>query len=189
MRIDKQKGVSLIITFFVMIIIVSVVLSVSILLYSEVKVMKNVGGSMISIFAADSGIEKVLYYDRKVLATMADESVAARGLCSMYMYDPVYNPNACAGDPNPSDPSLEHGIYCSPDASFTPPVSGDSNPDHGCDYNVCDDCTIKFSTIFDERTYIATAKIYPNGGLSTFEIESKGIFGSTERKIRIEITR
>ncbi len=83
---EKQKGVSLIITFFIMIIILAVVLSVSLLLYGEIKVIRNIGNSMVSLYAADSGIEKVLYYDRQVRVTGQDEDgdiLAPRGLCLM----------------------------------------------------------------------------------------------------------
>ena len=75
---NLQKGVSLIISFFIMVIILSVVLSVSALLYSEIKVIRNIGNSVVSFYAADSGIEKLIYYDRKVLP-----DGAVRGLCSM----------------------------------------------------------------------------------------------------------
>lgn len=63
----KRKGASLIITFFIMIIILAVVLSVSIILYSQVKVIRNIGSSVVSYYIGESGIEKVLYYDRQVL--------------------------------------------------------------------------------------------------------------------------
>lgn len=55
---DSERGVSLIITFFIMIIVLAVVLSISILLYSEVKVIRNIGNSMVSFYAGESGIEK-----------------------------------------------------------------------------------------------------------------------------------
>jgi len=69
----------LIITFFVMIIILAVVLSISVLLYSEVKIIKNMSDSVVAFYAADSGAEKALYYDRQVII---HEGVV-RGICDI----------------------------------------------------------------------------------------------------------
>jgi hypothetical protein len=67
-KINKdQKGVSLIISFFIMVIIVAIVLAITTLLYNEIKMIRNIGNSVVAFYAADSGIEKVLYYDRKVI--------------------------------------------------------------------------------------------------------------------------
>jgi len=63
---NPQKGVSLIITFFISIIILFIVLSISTLLYSEIKIIRNMGNSISAFYAAESGVEKVLYYDRKM---------------------------------------------------------------------------------------------------------------------------
>ena len=42
-----------------------------------IKVIRNIGNSVVSFFAADSGVEKVLYYDRQVLNN------SIRGVCSI----------------------------------------------------------------------------------------------------------
>lgn len=182
--LKTEKGVSLIITFFIMLIILAVVLSISIILYSEVKVIRNIGNSVASFYAAESGIEKVLYYDRQVLPTMTGGKTAVRGLCSMYMYNLTSNPKACVE----SGSSIDKSIYCEPASGFTSPVPGDTNPMHGCEYDVCNDCSISFSTIFDNRTYLVTAKVYPSGSSSYFDVKSKGIFGDTQRQIEILIS-
>lgn len=171
---ENQKGISLIITFFIMIVILAVVLSISTILYSEIKIIRNMGNSMASIFAADSGIEKVLYYDRQVIPTGA-----TRGLCTMYLFDPEVNPNACRT--NEYVPNLDSSVYCEPDPAFIVPQEGS---DHGCDADVCSDCTIKFSTTFDNLTYYVTATVRPSGDLSIFQIESRGAFGSAQRQIQ-----
>jgi len=80
---NSQKGVSLIITFFIAIIILFIVLSISTLLYSEIKVIRNMGNSMSAFYAAESGVEKVLYYDRKM--PVGD----TRGICN------ICTPGAC----------------------------------------------------------------------------------------------
>jgi hypothetical protein len=172
---NAQKGVSLIITFFIMVIILLIVLFVSALLYSELKVITNIGNSVVSFYAADSGIEKVLYYDKQVMP-----SGEIRGLCTIY--------TNCQQDPTPSLGN-EHSIYCSPNVNFVPPVTGTTDSAHGCDSDVCDDCAISFQTNFDDRTYTTTAKVFPstvpgNEDYSDLEIDSTGVFSGAERAIQ-----
>jgi len=177
--LKSEKGVSLIITFFIMIIILVVVLSISALLYSEVKVIRNIGNSVVAFYAADSGVEKVLYYDRQVIP-----SGATIGLCSI-------STNCLTSG------SGDHSIYCnnSPstiysDTSNTLYDSSREDSSKGCDPATCDDCQISFSTTMDDGiTYITTAEIYPStGGGSIFEIKSKGDFEGVERQIQVNET-
>jgi hypothetical protein len=191
---DKQKGVSLIITFFIMIIILAIVLSISIILYSEVGVVNDTGNSVASLYAGESGIEKVLYYERQVPPhnnqICADSSTCtstpytfcsngfcaiplARGLCSIF--------SSCTTQTSSGDPS----IYCNAAPSgpnppvVTPLASG------GCNPAACTNCSISFATVFDGRTYYTTAQISPdNDGVShDLKIESKGTFGASARQI------
>lgn len=172
-------------TFFIMIIILAVVLFISILLYSEVKIIKNMGDSVSSLFAADSGIEKVLFYDRKVVPTLTNGKTPARGLC--IMYDET-NPEACTED---GTTGVYSSLHCNNQTSpITATNVSDPNRDsNGCDPTVCDDCQISFNTTFDNRTYSTTAKVYPaSDGTSDFEVVSKGSFGVAERQLKIIIT-
>lgn len=166
--IEKQKGVSLIITFFIMMIILDVVLAVSVILYSEVKVIKNIGNSMTSLYAADSGVEKLLYYDKQVVPTGA-----TRGLCSM-LVPSINNPYCASGT---------GAIYCN-NPSFTP---GNSNPQHGCDSDVCNNCTISFdTTLSNEANYRVTASVDTVDSPPYYlNIQSIATFGGTERKIEV----
>jgi len=68
----------LIITFFIATIILFVVLSISTFLYTEIKVLRNIGNSLAAYYTAESGIEKVLYYDRQQIP-----DGAARGICNI----------------------------------------------------------------------------------------------------------
>ncbi len=169
-NINNQRGVSLIITFFIMIIVLSVVLSVSILLYSQLKVLRNIGNSVIAFYAADSGIEKVLYYDWQV------KNGNIRGLCSMAIN--------CIQDPNPNNILTEHSIYCN-DLKPTSFIGG-------CDPAVCNNCTISFDTSFgiNGPTYhliaeVKPSELYPTS--SDFNATAKGIFGGTTRQIKTPI--
>ena len=172
MNNNYQKGVSLIITFFIMIIILAVVLSVSVILYSEIKVIKNIGSSIVSFYAADSGVEKVLFYDRQVVPTGA-----ARGLCSMF--DSMNNVNYCPITPaSPLDTSIYCDMYPNKSSSLTP-IGTD------CDPATCTDCEVSFSTTFDNRKYFTTAKVSPDGEFSNFKIYSRGSFEAVERQIEV----
>jgi len=100
---NSQKGVSLIITFFISIIILFIVLSISTLLYSEIKVIRNMGNSMNAFYAAESGVEKVLYYDRK------EKVGETRGIC-----------NICTS---------ESGVSVCPDCLSCVPTGSDCTPE------------------------------------------------------------
>ena len=78
---NSEKGVSLIITFFILVIVLAVVLSISVILYSEIKIIRNIGDSVVAFYAADAGVEKTLYYDRKVVPDGATGS--KRGVCNL----------------------------------------------------------------------------------------------------------
>lgn len=77
-NISSQRGVSLIITFMIMTIILSVVLSITVMLSSETSITANIGNSVSSFYAAQAGAEKTLYFDRKQVPLVAD-----RGICSI----------------------------------------------------------------------------------------------------------
>jgi len=68
---NYQRGVSLIIVFFIMMIILSVVLSISTILYTQLKNVRNTSDSVISYYAAESGIEQVNYDIKKNIVICA----------------------------------------------------------------------------------------------------------------------
>ena len=78
---NLESGVSLIITFFILVIVLAVVLSISVILYSELKIIRNIGDSVVAFYSADSGVEKTLYYDRKILPEGMAGSM--RGICNI----------------------------------------------------------------------------------------------------------
>lgn len=188
----KQKGVALIMSFFIMVIILAVVFSISGLLYSEIRIIRNMGNSTIAIFAADSGIEKVLYYDNKVFPNLPDDAegnpvTAVRGLCTMYQANALTNPLACV--PYTSDGS-DNSIFCN--SPTTPQIKDGDLENHadGCDSTKCDDCKISFDSDFDDRQYHVDASIRPtlDGENSIFEIDSLGTYGNTARKFKVFLT-
>ena len=63
----SQKGVSLVLTFFIMSIILATVFGASTILFKKIGMVKDIKDSMAVFYITNSGIEKTLYFDRKVL--------------------------------------------------------------------------------------------------------------------------
>lgn len=177
MNTDKQKGVSLIITFFIMVIVLAVVLSVSILLYSEVKIIRNIGDSAISLFSADSGIEKILYYDNQVIP-----DGAVRGICSMCREEEA---TSCVRS------SVDEVMACSSceyTASVTDSPTIPDNPEKGCDPDTCNYCSVTFSTTLSNKmAYNVRAEVFPSvdGEFTDLRVRSKGSYYATQRQLEI----
>ena len=187
---NNQKGVSLIITFFVMIIVLFVVLSVSTILYNEIKVIKNVGNSVESFYVADSGTEKVLYYD----ISLSSQNVP--GLCAMF---DKTNPKYCLKDQNPY-PAGEHSVYCNTGALTNTSTYGLTylnNQTDGCNFDKCNYCEADFNTYLSQdqtssgKNYTITAKVLPSldGKSVDLSIDSSGFYQNVERSINTTISK
>src|SRR5438105_4095781 len=74
----KQKGVSLIIIFFIMTIALSLVLGLSTILFNKIKLLQDRSNAVIALPYANSGLEQVFYYNRKQVPGGAN-----RGLCNI----------------------------------------------------------------------------------------------------------
>lgn len=182
---SPEKGVSLIITFFVMVIVLAVILSVSSLLYSEIKIIRNIGDSVIAFYAADSGAEKILYFDRQVFAKASEGQTISRGLCSIFDFNAVTNPKACVGNQQGSTED-QKSLYCN---KLRDPEPLDTDG-LGCDYDKCNNCKISFETAFNGKEYTVTATVSPlDDGSVKLLVESRGSFQGTARQINIESTK
>lgn len=60
LNISKQKGVSLYLAIMIMVILLAIVLGISAILIGQARMVKGMGDSVIALYAADTGIEKVL---------------------------------------------------------------------------------------------------------------------------------
>jgi len=58
--IKEKKGISLIFVILIISVILSVAFGVSSILLTQIKILRDVGYSVVSFYAADSGIENVL---------------------------------------------------------------------------------------------------------------------------------
>jgi hypothetical protein len=77
----NQKGISLLMVFFIMTIILSVVLGLSTILVNGFKEIRNLGDSLVAFYMADSGIEKTLYYSRQKIPSSPEGVVS--GVCNI----------------------------------------------------------------------------------------------------------
>jgi len=188
---NSQAGVSLIISFFIMIIILAIIVSITTLLYKEIKTIRNIGNSVVAFYAADSGIEKIMYYDRKAIP---DVEGVGRGLCSMFSYDPETNPNSCPS--NLEDLDMDEGLYCNENGAVFLTLADPEDLD-GCDADVCDNCIISFFTDRENgddptKSYEVVARIIPNEdpeAYSSLRIGSTGFYKGLNRKIELDLTR
>jgi len=73
-NIKDQKGVSLLFTILIMSVILSVSLGVSGVLVRQIKTIEDVGYSVVSFYAADSGVEQQLYDLYKTLPEESHQS-------------------------------------------------------------------------------------------------------------------
>ena len=62
---NQQKGVTLIITFFITTIIITILLSISTILFREIKILGAIGNSVSAFYTNDSAREKALYINKK----------------------------------------------------------------------------------------------------------------------------
>jgi len=60
----KQKGVSILFAILIMTAILTIGLGVSVIITQQTKMLREIGYSVIAFYAADSGIEGVLYEDK-----------------------------------------------------------------------------------------------------------------------------
>ena len=85
------------------------------------------------------------------------------------------NPVACPTDAG------DASVNCACGTSI--PLDGAT----GCDPDKCDNCTVSFSTAFENKNYNVTATVTPieDGKSSNLEIKSKGSFNNVMRQIDI----
>lgn len=154
---NGQKGVSLVIAFLIMTTALAVVLSMTSILFSEIIILKNIGDSVSSLYAAESGIEQVLYFDRKQIP-----NGSMRGLCNICN---VCNTNTCSN-------------------CLATSLSGDGA--NGCDTATCSNCNITYSSTFGDKSYRVNTRVVPNASdpaLSDLIISAQGSYKNASRAI------
>ena len=151
--------------------LVASVLFTSLFLYSRISLVKNISNSVASFYLADSGIEKVLYYDRKIIP-----EGGIRGICYMCAQTP-----SCPSGEGGEGPSDDGFLNC----QCTSLVAGTANPLSGCDPTVCDDCQISFTTSYGNKEYSVNATVFPPLDPDDLKIQSFGLFDNIGRAIEV----
>jgi len=59
--INNSKGVSIYLSLMIMVILLAIGLGISAIVVSQMKMLTGMGDSVIAIYAADTGVERVLY--------------------------------------------------------------------------------------------------------------------------------
>jgi hypothetical protein len=74
----SEKGISLMIVFLIMTIMLVMVLSLTVMLFRKITILGDLGSSASAFNSANAGIEKTLYFDRRQIPVGAN-----RGLCNI----------------------------------------------------------------------------------------------------------
>ncbi len=130
MNKDYQKGVSIFLAVSLMSIVFIIVLGISLILASQLKITRATGRSVTSFFVADSGIERTYYIDRKLGSTGT-----VRGLCN------IVEGGECSS------------VFCE-GCENCETTDLPSNYNRGsCDRENCVDCKISFNSEFNDKKY------------------------------------
>lgn len=70
----SEKGVSLYFAFMIMTILLAVALGISSILIGQIKMVREMGNSVIAFYAADAGIEEVLMDRENPVSSCTEES-------------------------------------------------------------------------------------------------------------------
>ena len=68
-NIQKERGVALYLTIIVMALLLGIALGVGSIFVGGSRLLRGVGHSMVTFYAADAGIERILYEDSKSAST------------------------------------------------------------------------------------------------------------------------
>lgn len=92
----SQKGVSLIVIFLIMTIMLAIVLSISVILSSQIKAVSNMGNAISSFYSAQTGVEEALYFERKLSGTCNVCAICQTADCDSCNY--IDTANGCEVD-------------------------------------------------------------------------------------------
>ncbi len=63
-KIKNQRGVSIFFAVIILSVLLAIALGISALLVSQIRMLREMSDSVVSLYAADSGIERILYEDK-----------------------------------------------------------------------------------------------------------------------------
>lgn len=135
-----------------MVIMLSVILGLVVLLFSQMKIVANTGDSISAFFAADTGVEKTLYLEKISPQTGQSPAPGFCGICDV-----------CASTTNDCQ-----------NCTLTPLAV------NGCNVT-CGNCKATYTSTFDQRTFDVQATITPGSPNAVFFIYSKGTYNNLTR--------
>lgn len=97
-KISQQGAVSLYLALMTMIILLAIGLGITTIIISQMRMIRGMGDSVVAFHAADTGIEKTIFYDRKVTPE------GARGLCDICNSCPITDCKDCNTNGADCDP-------------------------------------------------------------------------------------
>lgn len=103
-KLKMKKGVTLYFAIVVMSVIFSIGIGLSLLIFTQIKITKEIGDSVVALYAADSGIEEALYKLYKEEATLPFNFSENIGEASLEV--------RAFSSGNPECPSPPNGYYC-----------------------------------------------------------------------------
>ena len=92
----SQKGVSLVIIFLIMTIMLAIVLSIGVILSRQIAMVSNMGNAISSFYAAQTGAEEALYFAKKLAGVCSVCAICESASCDSCSYTDVAN--GCQAD-------------------------------------------------------------------------------------------
>lgn len=114
-KIVGQKGIAVYIAIIIMTIILGVGLGITDIIIKQIKITSTIGDSVQAFYAADMGIEKVLFYDSRIIG-------GHQGLCWLPSTNLGCRPQEGWPSGLPLCKTLALGLACDP---FTRPFCAD----------------------------------------------------------------
>lgn len=132
---NKERGAVLVVSVLIMAVMLAAVLGLAVLFSSQIKIAGEIGDATVSFYAAQSGAEEVLFFDKKQIPFGA-----SRGFCNIC--------NICG----------ETGECANCQA-----VSLAAPEENGCDVIACSNCRIVYeSSVAGDKEYIIDARLTPS---------------------------
>lgn len=119
---SSEKGMTFLVTFFVMGIVLAIVIGITVILISEIRLIREMGYSVSAFFAGDTGLEKTLYYDRKEIPQDAN-----RGICNIC--NVCTDCDSCSAVPGISPTGCDPSVCNDCTVSYSTIIDGDRNYD------------------------------------------------------------
>jgi hypothetical protein len=152
-----KEGVSLYLALVIMSFLIAIGLGVSLIIVSQMKMMKGMGDSVVAFYAADTGIERTLYQVRRGGGWSGDISGSVGG-ASYYVTSPASDTYQSKGGFANVKRAIE--VYSPPLPAFTQPCGATTGG--SCRYDSATDSCIDTLTCTTSCPTIANATLIGN---------------------------